>query len=76
MAKPVVDGLERELHGKVRFIKVNVGDDDGSEVAMKYGVHGVPAFVMLDGEGRVIYRKVGGKPDLDVVRAHAARLAK
>lgn len=69
MAKPVVDGLERELHDRVRFIKVNVHEDEGAEVALKYGVHGVPAFIMLDADGRVIYRKVGGTPDANEIRA-------
>jgi thiol-disulfide isomerase/thioredoxin len=73
MAKPVVDGLERELHDKVRFIKVNVGDDDGAQIASRYGIHGVPAFIMLDEEGRVIYRQVGGKPDAAAVRARLQR---
>jgi hypothetical protein len=36
---------------------------------MKYGIHGVPAFVMLDAEGRVIYKKVGGTPDGNEIRA-------
>lgn len=73
MAKPVVDGLERELNGKVRFIKVNIGDDSGAAIASRYGVRGVPAFIMLDGEGRVIYRQVGGKPDREAVRAKLPR---
>lgn len=69
MAKPVVDGLERELHDRVRFIKVNVGDDDGARIASRYGIHGVPAFIMLDGDGRVVYRQIGGKPDANAIRA-------
>jgi thiol-disulfide isomerase/thioredoxin len=76
MAKPVVDGLEHKLDGKVRFIKVNVGDDDGGQVAAKFGVHGLPTFIMLDGEGRVIYRKTGGKPDVAEVEKRAAELRK
>ncbi len=61
------------MHGRVRFIKVNVQEDEGAEVALRYGIQGVPAFIMLDGEGRVIYRKVGGKPDVNEVRARLPR---
>jgi thiol-disulfide isomerase/thioredoxin len=71
----VVDGLERELHGKVRFIKVNIADESGAEVASKYGVSRLPTFIMLDSQGRVIYRKSGGSPDRDEIRARAERLA-
>ena len=76
MAKPVVDGLERKLEGKVHFIKVNVGEDDGGRVAARFGVHGVPTFIMLDGQGRVIYRKTGGKPDAAEIEARLAELKK
>lgn len=63
MAKPVVDGLEREMKDKLRFARVDIGGDDGGKLANQYGISGVPAFVILDPSGRVIYRKIGGKPD-------------
>ncbi len=75
MAKPVVDGLERKLGGKIRFIKVNVAEDEGAAVAEKFGVHAVPTFIMLDSQGRIIYRKTGGKPDAAEVESRAEHLA-
>lgn len=76
MAKPVVDGLETKLGGKVHFVKVNVADDEGARVASRFGVHGVPTFIVLDGNGRVVYRKTGGKPDVGEVEARVAELRK
>jgi len=76
MAKPVVDGLEHKFKDRVRFIKVNVGEDEGGQVAAKFGVSGVPTFIMLDGQGRVIYRKTGGKPDQAEIEKRVAELKK
>jgi thioredoxin-like negative regulator of GroEL len=69
----VVDGLERELRGRVAFVKVNVTDDRGADIALRYGIHGVPAFIVLDGNGRMIYRQVGGRPDREAVLARLPR---
>lgn len=74
MAKPVVDGLERDMKDKLRFARVDIGSDEGSDLAQKYGISAVPAFVVLDGNGRVVYRQVGGRPKTDDIKAQIARL--
>ncbi|RJP47231.1 MAG: thioredoxin [Armatimonadetes bacterium] len=56
MMKPVVEELEKELEGKVEFIQVNV-DEDPQEAA-KYGVMGIPTFVILK-DDQEVGRKVG-----------------
>jgi thioredoxin-like negative regulator of GroEL len=70
----VVDGLEHDMKGKVRFTKVDVGTDEGAKVAASFGLGGVPAFVLLDGQGRVLHRQVGGTPDRDAIRTKVAAL--
>lgn len=74
MAKPVVDGLERKLGSRVRFIKVNVTEDEGAAVASKFGVQAVPTFIILDGQGRIVYRKTGGSPDVAEIEARTAHI--
>ncbi len=69
MAKPVVDGLERRWHGKLDVARVDVTDDANAELTRKYGVSAIPAFVLLDGDGRVLYRQVGGRPDVEKIEA-------
>ena len=59
MAKPVVDGLERELEGQVRVLRLSVTDGVGGQLALRYGARGVPTMVLLDGEGNVAYVKTG-----------------
>lgn len=70
----MVDGLEHDLKSKIRFTKVDVGTDDGARVANQFGISGVPAFVLIDGQGRVLHRQVGGAPDADAIRAKVQAL--
>jgi thioredoxin-like negative regulator of GroEL len=74
MAKPVVDGLEHDLSGTIRFAKVDVTTDAGERIAARFGVTTIPTFVLLDREGRVVYRKVGGRPEVGIVRAEVAKM--
>ena len=59
MAKPVVDGLEGDLQGKARVMRLNVLDAVGMSAARRFGVRAVPAFFVLDGHGEVAYAQVG-----------------
>lgn len=59
MAKPVVDGLESDLQGKARVMRLNVLDSVGLSAARRFGVRAVPAFFVLDGRGQVAYAQVG-----------------
>jgi len=74
LAKPVVDGLERELEGRAQVLRLSVMDDVGGELAMRYGVSGVPTVVLLDGAGKVVLRQTG-MPDRDVIRAAVVGLS-
>ena len=73
MAKPVVDGLARNLEGQARVLRLNVTDDVGGELAMRYGVRGVPTFVLLNGTGKVVLEQVG-MPDRTKIMAAANAL--
>ena len=49
MQSSVIDELDRELDGKVTFVKVNV--DDYPEISRKYRVLSIPMLVLFkDGE--------------------------
>jgi hypothetical protein len=59
MAKPIVDGIERDLEGTARVIRLSVTSQVGSQIAQRYGVRGVPTIVVLDGAGQVVAQSVG-----------------
>ena len=54
-----MDGLERDLQGRAQVLRLGVMDDVGVELAMRYGVRGVPTLVVLDGAGEVVLRQTG-----------------
>lgn len=72
MAKPSVDGLEEDLGEHLAFTHVNIADDDGRRLATKYGIRSVPAFLVVDADGKVLYRKIGGLPDREAVETSLA----
>lgn len=63
--KPVVDGLEKELSGKIIFIRLNIQDNVGRELAPVYNFQYTPTFILFDAQGNELWRRVGG---LDVER--------
>jgi thioredoxin-related protein len=69
-----VDGLARALEGRAQVLRLNVMDDVGGELAMRYGVRGVPTFVLLDGRGEVVLRQAG-MPDRTAIESAVAKLS-
>ena len=68
MAKPIVDGLERELEGQAQVVRLSILSKLGQEAAQRYGVRGVPTFLIFDGQGNLIERQVGF-PDRGRIKA-------
>ena len=70
MAKPVVDGIEKDLKGKAEVVRLNMLSAVGREVASRYGVPAVPTILILAADSTVVYRHTG-MPDRREVVAHA-----
>jgi thiol-disulfide isomerase/thioredoxin len=68
LANPVVDGIARELD-EVPVVRINVASRNGSLVASGYGVRGVPALIVFDGEGEIVLRQAGRVSREAVLRA-------
>ncbi|GIK08372.1 MAG: hypothetical protein JETCAE02_18040 [Anaerolineaceae bacterium] len=58
--KPVVDGLEKELAGKLILIRLNIQENVGRELAPVYGFQYTPTFIYFDAQGNELWRQVGG----------------
>ena len=56
--KPVVDAVEREFSQELQVIRLNVQEPAGKELARAYGFEFTPTFILLDGEGREIWRSL------------------
>ena len=57
--KPIVDGLEQELAGRLRVIRLNVQDPVGKALAGELGFRMTPTFVFFDGQGVEAWREIG-----------------
>lgn len=49
--RPKVDGLEKELRGKVNVIRLDIRDTMGKYAAEKYRIKMVPFFMIFDNNG-------------------------
>ena len=74
MAKPIVDGLERELEGQAQVVRLSVFSKMGQEIARRHGVRGVPTFLVFDGQGNLLGRQVGF-PDRVKIKALVTKTA-
>jgi len=57
MMSPIIDELGEKFKGKIKFGKVNVGEE--SDLAERYDVSSVPNFVLFE-NGKIKNRFIGG----------------
>lgn len=69
-AKPIVNGIEKDLEGTARVIRLDIASDLGRAAAGRHGVTSVPTTLVLDGGGDVVHRETG-VPDRGEVVARA-----
>jgi thioredoxin 1 len=63
MIGPQLEELSEEMAGKVKFVKLNV--DENQQTAIKYGVRSIPTLIMFkDGEAVDMKVGAGAKSDL------------
>ena len=62
-----MDGIEKDLKGTARVIRLNLMSKVGREFAARYGVRSIPTLVVLDGDSKEIYRQTGMPDRREVV---------
>ena len=65
MIAPIVEEIAGDYAGKVKFGKVNV--DFNNQVAMQYGIRGIPALLVFKG-GSVANQIVGAVPKNNITQ--------
>jgi hypothetical protein len=73
LAKPSVDGLERDTRGRLNVVRVDVEAPAAGLVQARYGWRMTPTYIFVDGEGRELWRQVGGSPPRDAIERYLAR---
>lgn len=56
MMKPVFEAVSQEYSGKLKFLKLDTQSESG--LASKFGIQGIPAFVIVN-NGKEVGRLVG-----------------
>ena len=54
-----MDELEAELGNQILFIRLNIQESVGRELAPVYGFEFTPTFIFFDAEGIELWRSVG-----------------
>ncbi|MGD8404504.1 MAG: thioredoxin family protein [Anaerolineales bacterium] len=54
-----MDELENELGDEITFIRLNIQEEVGRELAPVYGFEFTPTFIYFDGNGVELWREVG-----------------
>ena len=72
MVSPILDEIATEYSDKIDIVKVNV--DEEPELAMKYGVTGIPMMAVFQG-GEIAKQMVGARPKNAIVEDLASFLA-
>jgi len=72
MVSPILDEIAAEYSDKIEIVKVNV--DEEPELAMKYGVTGIPMMAVFQG-GTIAKQMVGARPKVAIVEDLASFLA-
>ena len=54
-----MDRLERDLQGQAQVLRLSASSRVGRVLVARYGVRGVPTFLLFDGSGKMIHFQVG-----------------
>ena len=72
MVSPILDEIATDYADKIDIVKVNV--DEEPQLAMQYGVTGIPMMAVFQG-GTIAKQMVGARPKNAIVEDLAAFLA-
>ena len=75
MAKPAVDGLERQLKDKALVARVDAFSEGSDTVAQKYGLGATPTYLVIAPNGEVLFRQVGGSPRVGEILEAVSRVS-
>lgn len=54
-----MDGLEEEVGDQITFIRLNIQEQVGMELAPFYGFEFTPTFIYFDAQGNEVWRMIG-----------------
>lgn len=70
-----MDRLERDLEGQADVLRLSAWSGVGRQLSARYGVRGVPTFLLFDGSGQMAHYQVG-RLDADRVKTEIDSLGR
>lgn len=70
-----MDRLERDLEGRAQVLRLSALSSVGRQLGARYGVRGVPTFLLFDGTGQMVHYQVG-RLDADEAKAQIDSLGR
>jgi thioredoxin 1 len=64
---PTIDKIASQFAGRIKVGKLNT--DDNADLAVKYGISGIPQVLLFKGDGEPRERLVGVQPEGALVKA-------
>jgi peroxiredoxin len=58
-ATSIVDGIQRQSRGSAETVHLNLLSKAGREIGAAYGVNIIPATIVIDPAGNVLYQRNG-----------------
>lgn len=58
-ATSIVDGIQEQANGRVETVHLNLLSKAGREVGAAYGIKIIPATIVFDHGGKLLYRRNG-----------------
>ena len=62
-----MDGLERDLAGRLQVVSLDIHDPAGRQVGGQFGLDFTPSYVLFDAAGVEVWRKVGVLNAVEVI---------
>jgi thioredoxin-related protein len=59
LAKPIVDGIERDYGDQLKVLRVDIQTETGQEIAYQLKSMATPTFIFFDGSGKELWRTIG-----------------
>jgi hypothetical protein len=75
LAKPIVNGIEKQLKDRAHVVRLSMLSKLGQQVAGDFEVVAVPTTLIFDGAGNICYRHAG-LPDRQAILEHVAAVEK
>ena len=69
-AKPIVNGIEKDLEGRAEVVRMNALGKLGKTLARRYDIEGLPATIVFGANGDIVHRHAG-IPNRKAIVAHA-----